>query len=134
MDSEVRRLRRRSLFPSVEGMEARCLLTTALPDIAMISATTTDSKSVTFDYSIANSDVTQPIHFEVYRSATAQFASGAVRWAAWMSRPATRPLREPTSRRSPCPAVFLPTRAALRAGRGRPLERRRRDFQGEQHG
>jgi hypothetical protein len=52
-------------------------MSVALPDIVMVSATTSDSRSVTFDYDINNAAVDQPIHFEVYRSTTAQLGADA---------------------------------------------------------
>ncbi len=66
------------MTPTIEGMEARCLLSGTLPDIALVSATTRDSKSVTFDYSVTGSNITQPVQFEVYRSATPALSSSSV--------------------------------------------------------
>ncbi len=62
----------------IEGLEGRCLMATALPDIAMISATTGDSKSVSFGYQIANAAVTQPLEFQVYRSDAPTLDAGSV--------------------------------------------------------
>jgi hypothetical protein len=63
---------------TVEGLEDRWLPAAALPDIAMVSATTTDSRSVSIDYQIQNADIHQPITFGVYRSAEDQFDSTAI--------------------------------------------------------
>src|SRR5262249_11543670 len=52
-----------------ECLEARSLLTASVPDIAMISATTTDSRSVALDYQIQNASISGPLTFGVYRSA-----------------------------------------------------------------
>jgi hypothetical protein len=43
----------------------------------MLSATTSDSRSVTFDYQISGAAVDQPVAFAVYRSTTAQAGPGA---------------------------------------------------------
>jgi hypothetical protein len=40
------------------------------PDIVVNSATTKDSKSVSVDYEIENAGVTQPLEFDIYRSAS----------------------------------------------------------------
>jgi hypothetical protein len=77
MDSVARLSRLRRLKPALEGLEIRSVPSAALPDIAMVSATTTDSKSVSFDYNIQGAAVNQPIQFEVYRSATSQPSTGA---------------------------------------------------------
>ena len=53
-------------------------MTTMLPDIAMISATTVDSRGVTLTYDIANAPITQPISFSVERSAAPQAQAGDV--------------------------------------------------------
>ena len=62
-------------------------MATAVPDIAMLSAMTTDSKSVTFDYSIANAPVGQPLDFAVYRSSTPQIGPDAVQVADSVALP-----------------------------------------------
>jgi hypothetical protein len=72
MDSVELESRNWRLKPELEGLERRSLLTAALPDIAMISATTSDSRSVTFDYNISGAAVTQPIQFTIERSAATQ--------------------------------------------------------------
>src|SRR4051794_24709330 len=62
----------------VEGLEDRHLLAVALPDIAMISATTGDSRSVGFTYDIAPKDLGAPVRFDVYRSADDRFDSSDI--------------------------------------------------------
>ena len=50
--------------------------TATIPAIQMLSATTTDSKSVTIDYQVNTPpDATNPIQFGVYRSSNGQFNS-----------------------------------------------------------
>src|SRR5262249_25960336 len=44
-----------------------------LSDIAMLSATTEDSQSVTFQYEIANASLNQPFQIRIYRSKRNQF-------------------------------------------------------------
>jgi hypothetical protein len=74
----ARRRARLQRKPAAEGLEDRWLPAAALPDIAMVSATTTDSRSVTIDYQIQNADIHQPITFGVYRSAGDQFNSATI--------------------------------------------------------
>src|SRR5262249_18299037 len=69
MDSDPRRHRDRSRKPGIEGLEDRRLPSSALPDIAMISATTADSKGVTAEYEVRAGAVGQRTQFEVVRSA-----------------------------------------------------------------
>ena len=85
MDSVGYQSRLRRLKPALEGLETRSLLSAALPDIAMVSATTSDSTSVTFDYDIQGAAVNQPIQFEIYRSATSQPGPDAQTVARWWS-------------------------------------------------
>ncbi len=66
----------------IEALESRCVpsslaSTVAPPAVQMISATTTDSKSVTIEYRV-NQPVTAaaPLQFGVYRSSNGQFSSG----------------------------------------------------------
>jgi hypothetical protein len=62
---------------SVEDLEPRLALSaTAAPAVQMISATTTDSKSVTIEYQV-NQPITAatPLQFGVYRSSDGQFDS-----------------------------------------------------------
>jgi len=62
-----------------EGLEARLVLSTiptATPLIQMLSATTTDSKSVTIEYQVNQAtDTSAPIQFGIYRSSNGQFNS-----------------------------------------------------------
>jgi len=71
MDSVERRPRNRTLRPAIEGLEGRQLMAAAAPDVAMVSATTADSRGVTFTYEVANADLDRPVTFGVYRSADA---------------------------------------------------------------
>jgi len=60
-----------------EGLELRLALS-SVPSVAMVSATTMDSKSVTIDYTVSSQKpLTSPLQFGVYRSATDQFGPGA---------------------------------------------------------
>ena len=68
----------RSLRPTAESLEPRLALSTALPDIVMVSATATDSQSVTVDYKVENAPIDGPITFGISRSADAQAQPGAV--------------------------------------------------------
>lgn len=74
------RRRNRSRKLSVEGLEGRQLLTAAVaplsPAIAMVSATTTDSKSVTITYDVSNAPLGAPLTVGVYRSADASYGTG----------------------------------------------------------
>ena len=71
--------RRAWLLPldSTVSLEPRWMLSTAstaVPAIQMISATTTDSKSVTIEYNINQApDPATPIQFGIYRSSDGQF-------------------------------------------------------------
>jgi hypothetical protein len=78
MRPEHRELCARSLRPSLEGLEDRRLPSTVLPDVAVVSATTADSKEVTVDYTIGNVPVAQSLHLGIYRSASNQFDGSAV--------------------------------------------------------
>lgn len=60
--------------PTVEGLEGRQLLTTAIPDIRMTSATTRDSQSVSFAYDVLNGPLQANVTVGVYRSADATFS------------------------------------------------------------
>jgi hypothetical protein len=68
----------RAKLPVIEGLEQRSLMATALSDIAMVSATTLDSRGVTIVYDIQNAPVTQPIDFTVERSAGPAAQAGDV--------------------------------------------------------
>jgi hypothetical protein len=77
MDSCQDRPRRRPIKPAIQDLESRCLLAGSLPDIALVSVTTTDSRKVIVDYDVKGVAVNQPIHFEVERSASAQSGADA---------------------------------------------------------
>src|SRR5438105_1404211 len=77
MDSVEHQARNRPRKPAIEGLESRCLLSAMLPDIVLDSATTSDSRSVTFDYDVNNAAVGKPIEFTVYRSASPQAGTDA---------------------------------------------------------
>ena len=59
----------------IEGLEQRLAMsTTTVPAVEMLSATTTDSKSVTIEYRVNTPpDASSPIQFGVYRSSNGQF-------------------------------------------------------------
>ncbi|GAC1475314.1 MAG: hypothetical protein NVSMB9_27540 [Isosphaeraceae bacterium] len=59
--------------PSIEGLEDRRLMSTALPDIVMVSARTVDSRGLTIEYDVKNAPIDRPVHFGVYRSADDRF-------------------------------------------------------------
>jgi hypothetical protein len=65
-----------------DPLERRVVLSTAtMPTVAMLDATTTDSKTVTIDYRVApapGADSTGPLTFGVYRSADATFDASDV--------------------------------------------------------
>jgi Bacterial Ig-like domain len=77
--STGRLARRRAALPwlgSVEGLEPRWLPSVATPAIEMLSATTTDSKSVTIEYQVNQAPTAAtPLQFGVYRSSDGQFDS-----------------------------------------------------------
>jgi hypothetical protein len=59
---------------SIECLEDRAVpAVVALPDIAMLAVTTHDSKSVTFQYSIANASVKSSFSVAIYRAPRATF-------------------------------------------------------------
>ncbi len=61
---------------SLEGLEPRWLPSGTTSAIQMLSATTTDSKSVTIDYTVNQAPTTAtPIQFGIYRSSDGQFDS-----------------------------------------------------------
>ena len=81
-----RPVRRRALAfeaGTLEGLEQRLAMsasTAAAPAIQMISATTTDSKSVTIDYTVNQTpDAATPLQFGIYRSSTGS-PLRAIRW------------------------------------------------------
>jgi hypothetical protein len=62
-----------------------------VPAIQMISATTTDSKSVTIEYNVSQTaDATRPIQFGVYRSSDGQFDSNDALVATYTLTPPGR--------------------------------------------
>jgi hypothetical protein len=75
----ARRRARSLLLISAEKLEPRLALSTVpatMPAIQLISATTTDSKSVTIEYQVNQSpSAAQPIQFGVYRSSNGQLNS-----------------------------------------------------------
>ena len=64
--------------PEAECLETRALMATMLPDIAMTSATTLDSRGVTVEYDIKNAPIIQPLTFGVYRSVDTTVDPGSV--------------------------------------------------------
>jgi hypothetical protein len=71
-----RRRRGASLRPRGEWLESRQALSVAAPIVAIDSATTIDSKSVTIEYKVnAPIDAATPLQFGVYRSSDGQFDS-----------------------------------------------------------
>jgi hypothetical protein len=68
------------LRPAVEGLEGRQLLT-ALPDVAVLGASTTDSKQVVVDYEIRNADLPNGFGIAIYRSADAGWDASDVQVA-----------------------------------------------------
>ena len=59
-----------------EGLERRLVMSATTPAIQMLSATTTDSKSVTIEYQVNQApDASNPIQLGVYRSSNGQFDS-----------------------------------------------------------
>lgn len=76
LTTKLRSARRRSASrPLLETLEERLVLST--PDIAVLSATTTDSLSVKVTYSITNGPVTTPFHLDIYRAAVSTFSPSA---------------------------------------------------------
>jgi hypothetical protein len=74
----ARRGPRSFLISTNEPLEPRLVMsaTAAVPAIQMLSATTTDSKSVTIQYRVNDApDATNPIEIGIYRSANGQFDS-----------------------------------------------------------
>jgi hypothetical protein len=68
--------RGRGCSPRLEGLEDRRLPAPATPDIAVVAATTLDSKGVTVAYDIKGAAVDAPITFGFYRSADGQPGPG----------------------------------------------------------
>jgi hypothetical protein len=66
------------LRPHIEELEGRALLSAMTPTLVMDSATTRDSRSVTFEYDVQNADLGQSVTFGIYRSADNQFDASDV--------------------------------------------------------
>jgi hypothetical protein len=72
MDSADRNARNRKRMPSIEGLEGRQLMSASAPaDVAVVAATTRDSRGVTVTYNVDAAAAGQPIRFSVLRSADA---------------------------------------------------------------
>jgi hypothetical protein len=63
---------------AIEGLEERRLPSAVLPDIALVSASTADSKSVTVVYDINSNNVDKNFNIQVDRSADGQIDSTAL--------------------------------------------------------
>src|SRR5262249_48861488 len=72
-DRRVRPGRSGTRRPQVEDLEGRALPSALGPAIVMDSATTADSRSVTFEYDVKNANLGQSVVFGLYRSANDQF-------------------------------------------------------------
>jgi hypothetical protein len=68
----------RRLRPRIEGLEGRALLAGDLPALALTSATTADSRGVTFEYDVTGGDIGQAVDFGIYRSADDRFDAADV--------------------------------------------------------
>jgi hypothetical protein len=90
LDVPTRRTERRPMRSPLalggEGLEPRLVLSapsTPAP-VAMVSATQTDSRSITIDYQVnQTADPSQPLQFAVYRSNAGQFNSNATLVDEW---------------------------------------------------
>jgi hypothetical protein len=72
----ARRRARAFSVGGTEGLENRLAMSAATPAIQVLSATTTDSKSVTIEYQVNQAPgAATPIQFGVYRSSNGQFDS-----------------------------------------------------------
>ena len=83
-----RSARRRSAalrLSSVESLDRRDLLSTIPSPVAVLSASTVDSRSVTVAYDLTGPDTS--LSFGVYRSAVAQFDAGAIPVGSALSAP-----------------------------------------------
>ncbi len=78
-DDRPTQRRPRTMLPSADGLELRWMLSTTgtgSPAVQMVSATTTNSKSVTIDYRVNEPpDPANPTQFGIYRSSDGQFNS-----------------------------------------------------------
>lgn len=75
-----RRKRQLAQLTFLAGLEPRLVMSTTsvTPPVAMLSATQTDSKSITIDYQVNQApDANQPLEFGIYRSSDSQFDSNA---------------------------------------------------------
>jgi hypothetical protein len=70
--------RGRTARRTVESLEGRQLLAATPGQVAMINATTLDSKSVTVDYQVTNTNLDRPLVLGVYRSASPTFDASTV--------------------------------------------------------
>src|SRR5271165_2160731 len=78
-DRQYRRVRRAISIPSIVTLEPRLALSTMFvpPPIVMLSAATSDSRSVTVDYRIDPAATSsQPVQFGIYRSSDTRFNPG----------------------------------------------------------
>jgi hypothetical protein len=74
-------------FYQLCALEGRTLLSTAAAEIAVDSASTSNSRSVTFQYDVTGANLGQPLVFGIYRSATDGFDSSAVEVASVTLQP-----------------------------------------------
>jgi hypothetical protein len=66
----------RNFVPSgADALEARMVMSLSAPAVEMLSATTTDSKSVTIEYQVNNSAADSPLELGIYRSSNGQFSA-----------------------------------------------------------
>jgi hypothetical protein len=89
MGRSTSRIGARKVLAALEGLEDRALLSTVLPDIAMTSATTQDSRGVTVTYDIENAPINQPITFSVDRSEVPAYATPDIPAGSFTVNPPT---------------------------------------------
>ncbi len=85
-----RRVARSALLSRLEGLEPRLVLSApaGTPPVAMLSATQTDSRSLTIDYQVNQAPgAGQPIQFGIYRSSDSTFDSNATLVDTWTVSP-----------------------------------------------
>jgi hypothetical protein len=73
-------------LPFLEGLEARLVLSApgGSPPVAMLSATQSDSRSITVDYQVNQApDSSHPLQFGIYRSSDSHFDSNATLVDTW---------------------------------------------------
>ncbi len=63
---------------AIEALESRQLLSTVPAHVALLAATTADSKGVTVGYQVANASLGRPLVLGVYRSASPTFDANAI--------------------------------------------------------